>query len=284
MRISIFIFGLLFAGCMGRRTTDANTDNSAGTSGSAVVRTLAAAACDSLPEADPANRNFERHGPFVENDTTFLYQSSAYDSRYDYTSYCRVFIERNRQSPSYRLLDSCSTPTYDEWNRAAFAQSLLSLKERHPEPLPVHSLGECPRVWIPVSSFRSVYYVDMLDWYPVWICDSLFVRQMMDGPYASLIEAFERVDPTHYRFRTTAGYRDVQQVDLFIVDSVRKTAVFAFGNDGRNEPLYYGLYAPLETAREMDLVEWECSELPDGDEVDWDKPDFEELIAQRRLR
>lgn len=221
----------------------------------------------------------ERRGPFVENDTTFLYRSSVYNPEYDYTSHCSVYIERNRESASHRLLAACSTPGYDDWNRDAYAQSLKFLKERHPEPLPVYSLQECPRTWIPIASFRGAYYVDMFYFYPIWITDSLFVRQMMDGPFPSVIEAFERIGPAHYRFRTTAGYTDVERVDLYIVEPVRKIAVFAFANG--QEVLFHGLYAPLETACQMELVEWDCTDLPAGDEVDWDSVDYEALIVGR---
>lgn len=229
----------------------------------------------------PDTARYERRGPFVENDTTFLYQSSVYDSEYDCTSHCRVYIEKNLESSSHRLLAACSSPGYDDWSREAYAQYLKLLKELHPEPFPVFSLQECPRIWIPIASFQGAYYVDMLDFYPIWITDSLFVRQMMDGPYPSVIDAFERIDPTHYRFRTTAGYTDVKQVDIFIADTLRKIAVFAFSDEQKS--LFYGLYAPLETACGMELVEWDFTDLPDGDEVDWGSVDYEALIAGRSL-
>ena len=217
----------------------------------------------------------------MENDTTFLYQSSVYDPEHDRTSHCRAYIEMNRESESYRLLASCTTPGYNDWNRDSFAQYLELLKEQHPEPLPVYSLQECPRAWIPICSYRGKYYVDMLYWYPIRITESLFVRQMMDGPFPSIIDAFERIDPTHYCFRTTAGYLDIQQVDVYIVDPVRKIAVFAFSGEEPENPRYLGLYAPPETVREMDLIEWDFTESPDGDEIDWDEPDYEALIAGR---
>ena len=281
--LSIFLIGFLCAGCLGRRTTNDNSDNGTATD-SAVVATASAPASDSISRADTANRTFTRHGPFVENDTTFLFQSSDYNPYGGYIRHCRAYIDKNRDSESHRLLDACSTPDYDDWSRDNFAQSLDILKkERHPGSFPVHSLQDCPRTWIPIDSYRGEYYVDMLYWYPIWINDSLFVRQMMDGPYPSVIDAFERIDPAHYRFRTTAGYPDVQQADIFIVDSVRKIAVFAFSNDNdsRKKPLFYGLYAPLETARELDLVEWDFTDLPDGDEIAWDRLDFEAMIAGR---
>ena len=203
-RLLILLIGLLSAGCLGRRTANDNTDNNVTAAlpaaDSAVAETAVAPVCDSIPEANPEARNFERHGPFVENDTTFLYQSSVYDPEHDRTSHCRAYIEMNRESESYRLLASCTTPGYNDWNRDSFAQYLELLKEQHPEPLPVYSLQECPRAWIPICSYRGKYYVDMLYWYPIWITESLFVRQMMDGPFPSIIDASSASTP-----RTTAS-------------------------------------------------------------------------------
>lgn len=113
-RLLILLIGLLSAGCLGRRTANDNTDNNVTAAlpaaDSAVAETAVAPVCDSIPEANPEARNFERHGPFVENDTTFLYQSSVYDPEHDRTSHCRAYIEMNRESESYRLLASCTTP------------------------------------------------------------------------------------------------------------------------------------------------------------------------------
>ena len=90
-RLLILLIGLLSAGCLGRRTANDNTDNNVTAAlpaaDSAVAETAVAPVCDSIPEANPEARNFERHGPFVENDTTFLYQSSVYDPEHDRTSH-----------------------------------------------------------------------------------------------------------------------------------------------------------------------------------------------------
>lgn len=80
-RLLILLIGLLSAGCLGRRTANDNTDNNvtaalpaadSAVAETAVAETAVAPVCDSIPEANPEARNFERHGPFVENDTTFL--------------------------------------------------------------------------------------------------------------------------------------------------------------------------------------------------------------------
>ena len=69
-RLLILLIGLLSAGCLGRRTANDNTDNNvtaalpaadSAVAETAVAETAVAPVCDSIPEANPEARNFERH-------------------------------------------------------------------------------------------------------------------------------------------------------------------------------------------------------------------------------
>lgn len=99
----------------------------------------------------------------------------------------------------------------------------------------------------------------------------------MDGPFPARIDAAERLSPTHYRLRTTAGYSDTDQLDIHIVEPGRKVAVFSFSNDEKTD-VFHVLYVPFETGLGMDLVDFYSLELPE-DEVEWDEIDFESLIS-----
>lgn len=59
------------------------------------------------------------------------------------------------------------------------------------------------------------YYVDMLYWYRYGSTIHCSSRQMMDGPYPSVIDAFKRRSPAHYRFRTAAGYPGCAATDIY---------------------------------------------------------------------
>lgn len=156
---------------------------------------------------------------------------------------------------------------------------LHTLKKRRPGPLAHHAaLAGLPHSWTPVRSFRESYYVNCFNPYPVWISDSLFVRQTMDGPRPSRISAAERIAPTHYRLRTTAGDAGIDRVDIYLVDTVCRMAVFAFSNDRKTER-FQSLYVPFETGLEMDMIDFHSLELPDESEVEWDETDFEALIS-----
>lgn len=160
-----------------------------------------------------------------------------------------------------------------------FTDLLHTLKKRRPGPLAHHAaLAGLPHSWTPVRSFRGSYYVNCFNPYPVWISDSLFVRQTMDGPRPSRISAAERIAPTHYRLRTTAGDAGIDRVDIYLVDTVCRMAVFAFSNDRKTER-FQSLYVPFETGLEMDMIDFHSLELPDESEVEWDETDFEALIS-----
>ena len=167
-----------------------------------------------------------------------------------------------------------STPAWKD-----FTDLLHTLKKRRPGPLAHHAaLAGLPHSWTPVRSFRESYYVNCFNPYPVWISDSLFVRQTMDGPRPSRISAAERIAPTHYRLRTTAGDAGIDRVDIYLVDTVCRMAVFAFSNDRKTER-FQSLYVPFETGLEMDMIDFHSLELPDESEVEWDETDFEALIS-----
>ena len=216
----------------------------------------------------------ERRGPFVENDTTFLFVHE-YPLGSDTNRY-KVFIRKGPQPNDIPNFASLSPQNETQWKD--FTDMLHMLKKRHPGPLLRHTALEgLPHSWTPVRSFQGNYYVNGFNPYPVWISDSLFVRQTMDGPWPSRISAAERIAPMHYRLRTTAGYDGIDQVDIYLVDSVRRTAVFAFSNDRKTEQ-FQSLYVPFETGIGMDMVDFYSLELPD-DEVEWDEIDFGALIS-----
>ena len=144
----------------------------------------------------------KRWGPFAENDTTFLfvheYLIGSDTNRY------KVFIRKGPQPNDIPNFASLSPQNESAWKD--FTDLLHTLKKRRPGPLAHHAaLAGLPHSWTPVRSFRGSYYVNCFNPYPVWISDSLFVRQTMDGPRPSRISAAERIAPTHYRLRTTAS-------------------------------------------------------------------------------
>ena len=278
---------LLLAGCTGRRTAGDAADKASagdGTSETAVSTPEPTGEETPAGERSPlaASRTWtgsdgssKRWGPFAENDTTFLfvheYLIGSDTNRY------KVFIRKGPQPNDIPNFASLSPQNESAWKD--FTDLLHTLKKRRPGPLAHHAaLAGLPHSWTPVRSFRESYYVNCFNPYPVWISDSLFVRQTMDGPRPSRISAAERIAPTHYRLRTTAGDAGIDRVDIYLVDTVCRMAVFAFSNDRKTER-FQSLYVPFETGLEMDMIDFHSLELPDESEVEWDETDFEALIS-----
>lgn len=265
---------LLMAGCTGRRTsanTGGETAPGSATPETSVSMPSAAAATDATTGR---NGSRKRWGPFVENDTTFLFVHE-YPLGGD-TNRFKVFIRKGPQPadiPNFSDLSPQNAPLWKD-----FTDQLRTIKKTHPEPLLRHaSLEGAPSSWTPVRIFRGKCYVDGFNPYPLWISDSLFIRATMDGPYPSLIDAAQRIDPTHFRLRTASRFDGIDRVDIRIVDTVRKIAVFTFTNDENSQKIET-LYIPFETGREMNMVDFDSLELPE-DEVAWDEIDFEALIS-----
>lgn len=276
---------LLLAGCTGRCTAGNAADRAAGdgTSETAVSAPDPAGERPSgerLPHA--ASRTWsgrdgssKRWGPFEENDTTFLfvheYLIGSDTNRY------KVFIRKGPQPNDIPNFASLSPQNESAWKD--FTDQLHTLRKRHPGSLTHHAaLTGLSHSWTPVRSLRGSYYVNGFNPYPVWISDSLFVRQTIDGQRPSRISTAERIAPTHYRLRTTAGDGGGELVDIYLVDTACRMAVFAFSNDRKTE-LLQSLYVPFETGLEMDKIDFHSLELPDESEVEWDETDFGALIS-----
>lgn len=276
---TLFAALLLNGGCTGRRTS-ANDGGEAvacdGTSETGVSELPAAAALADTAVRGEIRRDGSRKqwGPFVENDTTFLFVHEY--PLGDDTNRFKVFIRKGPQPADIPNFSNLSPQNASQWKD--FTAQLRSIKKTHPEPLSRHaSLEGLPSSWTPVRIFRGKCYVDGFNPYPVWISGSLFVRETMDGPYPSLIDTVRRIAPTHYRLATTTRFDGIDRVDIRIVDTVRKIAVFSFTND-ENSQKTETLYVPFETGREMDMVDFYSLELPE-DEVTWDEIDFEALVS-----
>lgn len=275
---TLFAVLLLTGGCTGRRSpgkAGGGVVSGNGTPETGVPEPPSAVMPDTAVRTEISrDGSCKRWGPFVENDTTFLFVHE-YPLGGD-TNRFKVFIRKGPQPGNIPNLNGLSPQNVTRWKD--FTDQLRTIKKNHPEPLPRHAALEgLPRSWTPIRIFRGNCYVDGFNPYPVWISDSLFIRETMDGPYPSLIDTAERITPTHYRLRTATRSGGIDRVDIRIVDTVRRIALFSLGN-AENPLRSHSLYVPFETAREMDMVDFDSLELPE-DEVAWDEIDFEALIS-----
>lgn len=218
-------------------------------------------------------------GAFMRNDTLFFLDDEHVESD-GFRTILKVYVETDRNSKAFRRFCGVAAPD-SEYNRSAFEANLRHLRKKVPEALKRHDLHGCPTMWLPLCSVGGRYYFDGLNPYPISITDSLFVHQYMDGPWPARIDGFELSEPGHYRFLTTSLNGERNEIDLCMIDTLRRIAVLRelHGSDAT-----FRLLAASEPVDRFDLLVWECNDLPNGDEIPVDTIDFDRLLAPYQLK
>lgn len=277
---SLFLAVLLFAvACTGRTDKSLrNTRENRKTTVAAPSATYSAA----VPEpahtciAFPDGSKLVDSVYYIKDDTTFLHHATWTEKGHPH--HIKAYLVRDRLSEPYRqLYRQASLERLVPSDRQFLNDQLDLLRERG--PLPVQRLDGCPRTWIPLATLRGKHYVDLLQCDPVWISDTLYVQKFSDGPLPACIETLERLSPAHYRLRVVGPSfpEPGMQVDIHILDPVRQIAVIAF----RTDVEYALLYAALERVDQFDLVDWDITDRPSGDEIPWDDTDCLSLIPEK---
>lgn len=109
-------------------------------------KTAVAPVCDSIPEANPADQNFERHGPFVRTTRRSFTTIISLRSR-TRPHLALQGISKNRESESYRLLASCSTPV-TMIGTGILSRNTSITQGTTSRTAPGLFAAECPRAWI----------------------------------------------------------------------------------------------------------------------------------------
>lgn len=262
---------LSLLGCAGRSSQPRSV-------GQTPAETNVPAVADALPADDGADRGTTvREVPFLRNDTLFFYDYSRRDTVNGFLDFCRVFVDKNRLSANYSRIQQLAAPD-SEQNRRDFEALTAALRAEYPDAIRRHDLRGCPGTWLQLAPVDGEYYLDELRMYPITITDSLFVEQTQDGPWPSLLDTFESPAPGHYRFSTRGLRSTLRSYDLYLTDTLRRIAVLA---EHEGDATRYQLLAAGEFPPQFDLLVWESSEMPTGDEVRRDPIDFEALTAGR---
>lgn len=286
---ALLLLPALLAACTGRRTNAPTRETPENPVEPLSAAVSAAKESDQSCIVYPDGSKLVDSLYYIRNDTTFLcYRVGEQSGLPEYT---KAYIVRDHGSEPYRELHRIASLSRfeleglnesaetDLWNARELREQLRTLRERYPGPLPVHDLDGCPQTWIPLATLRGKHYVDLLDCYPLWITDSLYIQQFMDGPLPARIRSFEHPAPAHYRLRIVhPSYPEPGwQVDIHLIDPVRKIAVIVF----RNHDTRHGrLYGALEEIDPFDMVDWDVTDMPFGDEIPWDKIDCLSLIPE----
>jgi len=187
-----------------------------------------------------------------------------------------IFIENNRNSEKYQGI---STFTFSRFDSISYEMSIEYLHSNNFELTHTKTFNELPKKWIPLNLYKGGYYVyrpcNFLYHYRVIISDTAYVSWVGEGPEANKIREFQIIDDKTFVFKLAGIHRHNRELKIHIVDKTNGIAVFEEVLPDRDNIFY--LMISADKIRIMPLIVNECiGEIQD--ELDFDFPDFEELI------
>jgi hypothetical protein len=210
------------------------------------------------------------HGQTFNRDTIHYY----YDTEYDTKNF--IFIEHNRNSDKYQGISSFTFSRFDSIN---YEMSIDYLHSNNFVLTHITISDELPKKWILLNLYKSDYYVyypcNFLYHHKVIIADTTYVDWRGEGPEANKIVSFQKIDNKTFVFKLAGYNRHNQELKIHIIDKTNGIAVFEEVLPDR-ENIFY-LMISADKIRNMPIIVNECiGEIQD--ELDFDLPNFEELI------
>ncbi|MBS1578612.1 MAG: hypothetical protein JST29_03085, partial [Bacteroidetes bacterium] len=135
---------------------------------------------------------------FKLNDTLFFVR----DSNQFY--YHKIFIDTNKTSEFYSLV---SDFTFNKFDTDAYKSSLSYLYSRKLFPKKQY-YKDFPLEWTMLETYKGKIYVyspaDYYTHYKIKLTDSVFINWTGEGPEATYINEFQKIDSCTYKFILTS--------------------------------------------------------------------------------
>lgn len=220
-----------------------------------------------------------KHGPFVENDTTFLLKKY-------YPGYTQsIFIEKNKDSGFYKRLLNFKLNDYAV---KEFEDYINSYIKKNPGSIQKHELYNLPTEWVPLYLYQGEYYL----YSPSeggfngrrQLTPSILTCHYLDGPRPFIISSVKRLSPVVYHIKTTDAIANSdllqapENLYIYIVDPANEIAVWQY-TDNAGKP-FYKLYVSTKKARQFNMIAWDSRHEKEFDEFKFDQINFKKLIEQ----
>jgi hypothetical protein len=206
------------------------------------------------------------------NDTIFISREVTKNN------YCATYIEKNRQSDSYKDLLRFQM---DSNEIVEYKQNYGAIKKYNPAPYKVYDLFDFPKEWVPLYKYKNNYYV-----YPgsesgaegrITVTDSTLNYWYMDGVYPEPFQSVQKLNKYTWSFKIPSQYDNTtpKTIIIHIIDFKNMTSVWEDSSEkGHNR---YGLYIPKKYAMNFDMIVNFCSEIKAAPFI-FDEPDYEALL------
>ncbi len=205
------------------------------------------------------------------NDTDLISAEAGKDFYYV------VYIEHNRQSPSYKAVLDFKP---DSNEKSDYQENYKVAKEYTPAKFKKYDLSDLPKEWLPLYLHKGKYYLYApSDWGNLGrrvLTDSTIVYWPMDGPTPFPVMALKKPNKDTYNFKLHSAYdTTTSQLIIHIIEPKNKIAVWE--NQGQKGPYRYSLFVPRQNAKNFDMVVSYCKTSKTA-EFQFDNIDYATLL------
>lgn len=187
-----------------------------------------------------------------------------------------IFIDSNKQS---RYYSEISNFAFDDFDHDSYDNSLRYLKNNGIRLMrqPVKGIS---KQWVVIKQYKNNFYAyrpsDFMYHYKISITDTSFVDYTGEGPTASKIVSFSKVDDATYKFRLTGLNAKERDLTIYIIDKQKGIALFCEAN-------YSYLMIPVQNVRDIPIIVNYCATQKQV-EFQFDMPDYNKLIGKRLVK
>jgi hypothetical protein len=211
---------------------------------------------------------------FKLNDTLFFVR----DKNPEY--YHRIFIDTNKKSEFYSLVSNFIIANFDI---DTYKRSLKYLQSKKLIPK-TKSLGDLPREWVMLATYKSKIYVyspaDYYFHYKVKLTDSLFINWTGEGPEAAYVQKFSIEDSTSFKFILQSESFPNRELTIKYLDKEKGIAVFRskyYDMQLKKTIVEYQLMGEVRNMRNIPLLVNACDNQKQA-ELEFDNIDYSLLF------
>ncbi|MBO9699813.1 MAG: hypothetical protein J7604_06350 [Sporocytophaga sp.] len=188
-----------------------------------------------------------------------------------------IFIDRNINSIYYDKINVFNFCTYD---KESYENSLEWFKENKIAMTKMY-VKDIPKKWITLKQYKGQFYVykpsDFLFHYQVSINDSTFIDWTGEGPLASKILSFKKINDKTFEFKLTGAIHNDRRLVMHLIDQKKGIAVFEDIYDEIDKEYYFMIDATK--FKTVPIIVNYCPSQKEV-ELEFDEPDYAGLISR----
>jgi hypothetical protein len=190
-------------------------------------------------------------------------------------SYHAVFIDTNRHSNSYSLLETYAANSFDS---AFYFEGIKQLNGSN--KIKKIRSDNIDKDWSPLYLYKKKYYVYLPsdgmynDW--IHISDSIFLWHAGGEMICNSIDSFKRIGNKQFQFSLLKANRHHKVVNIYILDKEKGIALFEYPGEKQHP---FELKVATNKIRNFPMIVNYCKNEKQS-EFEFDKIDFKFLLAQ----